>query len=183
MEKRRYMNLSKLLLDENTNLYQIYCDLDGVLVAFDERFEHYTGLFPEEWKSRAVQRYGDKLATQKFWDIIDNQVGIRFWSGASWTKEGQQLWDYIKKYNPILLTAPSYEDSSKEGKTLWVQEHLGDNQIEFKPAKQKHEFSGPNKILIDDKESTILSWKSKNGIGILYENTEDVIRELQKMGI
>lgn len=163
--------------------YKIYCDLDGVLCDFDSRFEHYTGMNPDEYKNNAILKYGDKKGTEKFWDVIDNQVGMRFWAGMSWMPEGQQLWDYIKKYNPILLTAPSYEDSSKEGKTLWVQEHLGDYQIEFKPAKQKYEFSGPNKILIDDRLDTIQSWKSKNGIGILYENTEDVIRELQKMGI
>jgi len=41
-----------------------------------------------------------------------------------------------------------------------------------------------NKILIDDREDTILDWKSKNGIGILYKgDTQETIRQLKHYGI
>jgi hypothetical protein len=96
---------------------------------------------------------------------------------------GKELWDYIKPYNPTLLTAPSYHDSSRIGKALWVQDHIPGTKIIFKQAKQKSDLAGPNKILIDDREDTIMSWKAKNGIGILYKNTDQVINDLKQLGI
>jgi len=77
------MSLIKQLTEGMGDSYQIYCDLDGVLVAFEERFEHYTGLKPDEWKKRANKEFGEKIATNKFLEIINNQVGMRFWAGAS----------------------------------------------------------------------------------------------------
>ena len=178
------MNLNNILSEGMGDIYQIYCDLDGVLVAFDERYEHFTGLKPDEWKKRANLQYGEKIATEKFWDIIDNQVGARFWRGASFYHHGQELWDYIKQYNPILLTSPSWHDSSKEGKTMWVKENLGDYEIIFRASKDKCEFAGPNKILIDDRSENISDWKSKNGIGLLYTgDAENTIRQLKQYGI
>ena len=102
----------------------------------------------------------------------------------SWFQGGRELWDYIKKYNPIILTAPSWHDSSREGKTMWVKENLGDYEIIFRQAKDKAEFAGSNQILIDDSVDNISDWKSKNGIGILYTgNYEDTIRQLQQYGL
>jgi ABC-type multidrug transport system fused ATPase/permease subunit len=40
------------------------------------------------------------------------------------------------------------------------------------------------KILIDDRLDNILQWKSKNGIGLLYEgDTKKIITELKKLGL
>lgn len=178
------MKLIEQLTEGMGNNYQIYMDMDGCLCDFDSRFEHYTGLQPNDWKKKAEQEYGEKIATEKFWDIISHQVGKRYWAGMSWMPEGRELWDYVKKYNPYILTAPSLHDSSIEGKKMWVKQNLGNYRIVFSPAKEKLNNSGPNKILIDDSESNISDWKSRNGIGILYKgNTESVIKQLQQYGI
>jgi len=178
------MNLNELLNEGMSDQYQIYCDMDGVLCDFEKRFEHFSGLTPEEYKYRAEREFGPKIGIQKFWELIDDQVGIRFFRGMSWMPQGHELWDYIKNNNPTLLTAPSRNDVSVEGKKLWVEDNLGDYPIIFKQAHEKPELAGPNKILIDDREDTILSWRARNGIGILYTgDTEATILELKKMGI
>lgn len=176
------MNLNELLTEGQ---YQIYCDLDGVLADFNARFEHFSGMHPDEYMEVATRQFGEKIAKQRFWNLIDDQVGVRYWRGIPWMPEGQELWNYIKQFNPIILTAPSYNEVSIIGKKLWVQDHLGSNiPIEFRQAKQKVEFAGPNKILIDDREDTITSWKAQNGIGLLYQGkTEPIIRELKKLGL
>lgn len=177
-------DLNKLLTEDMQDSYQIFCDLDGVLSDFEGRFEHFSGLSPEEYRQRAEREFGPKIGVQKFWDLIDGQVGLRFWRGMGWMPEGRQLWDYIKQYDPILLTAPSRNDVSVEGKTHWVQDNLGDYDIEFRQAKEKSDLSGPNQILIDDREDTIQAWKARNGIGFLYKgNTQEIIDELQKLGL
>ena len=179
------MNLNKILIEGIENYYQIYCDLDQVLADFDKRFEHFSGLHPDEYMVQATQQFGEKIAKQKFWNLIDDQVGVRFWRGEPFMEEGQKLWSYIKQYNPIILTAPSKNEVSRIGKRLWVNDHLGTHiQIEFRAAEQKKELSGPNQILIDDLYKNIISWKSENGIGLLYNNNADeIIRELNKLGI
>lgn len=179
-------NLLDLLFEQEQNSipYQVYCDMDGVLCDFESRFEHFTGISPQEYKDKAIIQYGEKKGMEKFWDVIDNQIGVRFWRGMSWMPEGRQLWDYIKQYKPILLTSPSQKESSKKGKKMWIHDNLGDYDVIFKKSSEKYIYSSPNNILIDDREDNIMDWKLKNGIGILYKgNTQEVIRELQKIGI
>jgi hypothetical protein len=178
------ISLSNLFEEEKPKInYQIYCDMDGVLCDFEGRFEHFTGLSPDQYRAKAQKEYGEKKVDEKFWDIIDHQVGLRFWRGMPWMSEGRELWDYIKPYKPTLLTAPSWHNSSKEGKQLWVDDHISGTPIVFKQADKKSDLSGPNKILIDDREDTIINWKHKNGIGILYTSTKQVINDLKQLGI
>jgi 5'(3')-deoxyribonucleotidase len=175
--------LNKLLTEDMQDSYTIYVDLDGTLSDFEERFSHYTGLSPEEYKQRAERQFGPKIGVQKFWDVI-NTVGMRFFRGMKWMPEGRQLWDYVKQYNPIILTAPSRDPSSIEGKKHWVKDNLGDYDIEFRQADKKADFAGPNQILIDDRPENIMDWKARNGIGILYTgDTQSTINELQQLGL
>jgi hypothetical protein len=178
------ISLSNLFEEEKPKInYQIYCDMDGVLCDFEGRFEHFTGLSPDQYRAKAQKEYGEKKVDEKFWDIIDHQVGLRFWRGMPWMPEGRELWDYIKPYKPTLLTAPSWHNSSREGKQLWVNDHISGTPIIFKQADKKANLSSPNKILIDDREDTIMNWKHKNGIGILYTSTKQVINDLKQLGI
>jgi hypothetical protein len=178
------ISISKLFEEDKPKInYQIYCDMDGVLCDFESRFEHFTGLSPDQYREKAKREYGEKKVDEMFWDIIDHQVGLRFWRGMPWMPEGRELWGYIKSYKPTLLTAPSWHNSSKEGKQLWVDDHISGTPIIFKQADKKSDLSGPSKILIDDREDTIMNWKHKNGIGILYISTEQAINELKQLGI
>ena len=177
------ISMKELFKEELSKTYTIYCDMDGVLCDFENRFEHFTGLSPDQYRVEITKKYGEKKSLDMFWDVINHQIGMRFWRGMHWMPGGKVLWDYIKQYKPTLLTAPSYHNSSTEGKTAWVEDHIPGTPIIFKQAKQKSDLAGPNKILIDDREDTIINWKSKNGIGILYRNTEQAINELKQLGI
>jgi hypothetical protein len=178
------ISLNSLFEEDKPKInYKIYCDMDGVLCDFENRFEHFTGLTPDQYRAKAQKEYGDKKVDEKFWDIIDHQIGLRFWRGMSWMPGGRELWDYIKPYKPSLLTAPSWHNSSREGKQLWVQDHIPGTPIVFKQADKKADLSGPNIVLIDDREDTIINWKSKNGIGILYKNAEQTINDLKQLTI
>jgi hypothetical protein len=178
------ISLSSLFEEDKPKInYKIYCDMDGVLCDFEGRFEHFTGMTPDQYRAEMTRKYGEKKAISMFWNLIDNEIGVRFWRGMPWMPGGEELWGYIKPYNPTLLTAPSYHESSVDGKKAWVEDHIKGTPIIFKQAKQKANLAGPNKILIDDREDTIMSWKVNNGIGILYKNTDQAINELKKLGI
>ncbi len=97
-------------LREEETQYTIYCDMDSVLVDFDRGYQELTGMTTQQ---------ADTSGVEAFWDPL-TKAGAKFWITLNWMPDGKQLWDYIKKYNPILLSAPSREESSKLGKRVWV---------------------------------------------------------------
>ena len=66
---------------------------------------------------------------------------------------------------------------------MQVRNNLPGTKLILARASDKQNYSGPNKILIDDREDNIQQWKSKNGIGILFKSTDQVINELSKLGL
>lgn len=154
--------------------YKIYCDMDGVLCDFDRRFDQFAGIKPREYETK----YGVK----KFWEII-NKVGEQFWSKMPWMPDGKQLWSYISKYKPALLSAPSADPSSRYGKHLWVNENTPGTKLILAKREKKRNYSGKNQILIDDRPDNINEWVYAGGTGILHTSTQQTIKDLQELGL
>ena len=155
--------------------YTIYSDMDGVLVDFNERFKRFSkGIPPTE--------YEQKFGKDKFWELVDG-VGVRFWVGMNWMSDGKQLWDYIKKYNPTLLSSPSRADHSKMGKRIWRQRNLPTTKLVLAQARNKQNYANPDSILIDDRESNIDQWIKAGGIGILHTDTASTLNKLKELGL
>ena len=155
--------------------YTIYSDMDGVLVDFNERFKRFSkGIPPTE--------YEQKFGKDKFWELIDG-IGVRFWVGMDWMSDGKQLWDYIKKYNPTLLSSPSRADHSKMGKRIWRQRNLPTTKLVLAQARNKQNYANPDSILIDDRESNIDQWIKAGGIGILHTDTASTLKKLKELGL
>ena len=167
------MELGRLAEEEETQ-YQIYCDMDGVLVDFERGYKELTGIDPSS---------NDRPQNPKeFWEPL-KQEGVKFWVKLNWMSDGKQLWDYIKPHKPKLLSAPSLEESSKIGKYLWVRNNTPGTKLILRSANRKSDFASKNNILIDDKESTIIDWREKGGIGILHTSAVDTINQLKKLGL
>jgi|TARA_R110002153_G_scaffold220289_1_gene372753 hypothetical protein len=157
--------------------YKIYCDMDGVLTDFQSRFEHFSGMSPKE--------YENKYNTAAFWNLIDVEVGVSFWSDMNWMPQGQKLWQFIEKYNPELLTSPSKDNNSRLGKKLWVKNNLTPlPNVIFSYSEDKQRYADTNAILIDDKKSNINEWTARGGIAIRCKdgNVDHVIEKLKQLG-
>jgi hypothetical protein len=165
------MELARLREEETE--YTIYCDMDSVLVDFDRGYQELTGMTTQQ---------ADANGVEAFWDPL-SKAGAKFWITLQWMPDGKQLWDYIKKYNPILLSAPSREESSKLGKRVWVKRELPGVKLILKYASQKQEYASPTSILIDDRQKNIDQWEAAGGIGILHTNTPNTIKQLQQLGL
>jgi len=161
-------------LEENEKVmdYKIYCDMDGVLADFESGYEELTGI-----DLRGEFKKGDD-----FWDPI-KVAGVGFWAGLKWMPDGQELWDYLKPFNPILLSAPSREQSSRIGKHVWVKHKIPGTKLILRYASQKQELATPESILIDDRQVNIDQWEAAGGIGILHTSTANTIQQLQKLGL
>lgn len=157
--------------------YQIYCDMDGVLTDFEERFEHYSGMKPDQYEA--------KHGAAGFWELIDNKVGVKFWVGMGWMSGGKELWNFISKYDAKILSSPSRHDNSRLGKNLWVKNNLSPKpKVIFAYSADKQRYANANAILIDDKKSNIEQWEAAGGIAIrcLHGNIAPVIAKLKELG-
>jgi hypothetical protein len=155
--------------------YTIYCDLDGVLVDFAKGYEELTGVNIE----------GQFLSGSDFWAPI-NIAGAQFWANLDWMEDGKQLWYYIKKHKPTLLSAPSKDPSSEIGKKHWVMMKLPKrdyNQLILTPSHEKKKYANENSILIDDLPKNISDWKDAGGIAIHHKSTVNTIAQLKKLGL
>ena len=157
--------------------YELYCDMDGVLTDFDKRFK---SLNPEHL---TAAQYQAKNGIEKFWDFIDVDNKIKFWVGMEWMPDGKVLWDYIKDKQPTLLSAPSRNPASRLGKRLWVKNNIPGTKLILASAEKKQNYSGKDKILIDDRPDNIEQWRARGGKGILHVNAQDTINQLQNLGL
>jgi hypothetical protein len=187
------MILLKELLEQDKPKYTLFVDLDGVLVDFDEGYKELTGI---------TTHHADRQGKDEFWDLYRNNLEQKnipeknYWSKLPWMSDGQTLWNYVKKYNPYILTAPAVNpelpkeqrykpefNQSIQGKLDWVKRLDNMKNIYFKAAAHKHEKAGPNKILIDDRQDTIDRWNNAGGIGIFHTSAANTIEQLKKLGL
>ena len=145
--------------------YKLYCDLDGVLTGFNERYFELFGKSPDEETNKVL-----------FKNIGDNSKD--FWFDMPWEKGGQILWNFIKPYKPIILSSPTYDPFCVPGKMDWVHKNLGEDVLVIL-KNNKSVYANPSAILIDDRSTNIDKWVEHGGIGILYSDVDKAIKELK----
>ena len=159
-------------------LPRIYCDMDGVLCDFKKHAEKVTGVSIAKWSTMSK--------SDKWGPIKEDRY---FWSTMPWTGDGRRLWNFIKKYQPHILSAYSIEDPNCiPGKRKWLKSNLGYTQnsmINIVRRREKRNFAMNGRrpaILIDDYPKNISDFKSAGGIGIIHSNTQTTISQLKRFG-
>lgn len=143
--------------------YKLFVDLDSVLTDFLGDFKRTTGV-----------------------DIRDVEDGFTkyiegnrsFWSHMKWMGDGKELWNYVKKFNPTILSKPTGDPASRAGKKEWVMRELGKNVpviLDF----QKYRYAKQNYILVDDQENNTVAWEEHGGIAILHKDAKSTIMMLK----
>jgi hypothetical protein len=154
----------------NESMLKIYCDMDGVLVDFNKRFNELHPWDPV--------KFVEKNGLNEFWDLIDDK-GVGFWVGMDWMEDGKILWEYLKANHDVeLLSSPSRAENSRLGKRLWVRNHKLGAKLNLAYSYNKKKYAAPNHVLIDDRKDNIEGWESEGGIGILHTSAEDTIVKL-----
>lgn len=185
------MLLNKILLeDEDKMEFRIFCDMDGVLTDFSKQFKTLTG------ENITPKEYEDKYKKNAFFTVIEDE-GESLWSEMEWMSDGKQLWNFIKQFNPTILSAPSRDPKSKTGKQKWLINNIPDlsnHDVQTKCRKgwdgkskiilnsMKYRYAtGPNDILIDDTPEKINKWIEAGGTGILHTDTLRTILKLKEI--
>jgi hypothetical protein len=181
--------------EENIFPYQIYCDMDGVLVdligavldhsqndpsnkALRKQVENILKI---EWgwteKNPKLQKGLDYIN-----DVVSRDVG--FWTELPPMPDKNQLWSYISQYDPIVLSHPWDEDSAA-GKRIWIKEVLDPQpkNVILTGDKHLHAVSkdGSPNLLIDDFEKYTIPWENAGGIAILHTSAEDTMSKLEEL--
>ena len=160
-------------------LPRIYCDMDGVLCDFGAAIRKTTGMPKERWMQQS---------REDMWKpVLDNP---KFWHTMPWNPQGKVMWNFIKKYNPHILSAyleKTYDPNCIPGKTFWCKTNLGISQgkINLVRRKDKQNYAmvaGEPAILIDDYDKNTSQFTQKGGIGITFKSAGQVISELKKLG-
>ena len=200
----------KYFLSEGRKVeYQIYCDMDGVLVDLLGGIEEAVGLeegIDEAVRAAAVQalRSGElwsdlekenpkypelSLGVKEIYKIISNNADI--WAGFPAMADADQLWSFISSLNPqpYILSAP-WDEQSRQGKILWLSGLAGN--LTPPPSKDKiilthdkHNYAmdpetGKPNILIDDMDKYVDPWIAAGGIAIKHTSTITTLQELEK---
>jgi hypothetical protein len=152
-------------------MYSIYVDQDGVLSDFNRAFEELGHGTPESFE--------EKHGEEAMWYLINNKTD-HFWLNMEWMPDGKKFWNFIKKYNPTILTKPARVKNCKEDKISWLKKNLGED-VSIKLSTKKEKYANPNTILFDDMEENIQKWIDAGGIGILYKSAEQAILEFKKI--
>lgn len=149
----------------------IYCDMDGVLVDFDDSFKAKYGEYPYN------------IPKEQLWEIVITTP--HYWVNLPPKKDAQQLIDFLERQGFEILTGlPHYGfDKANVEKRAWIKKHIGEHiKVNCCLSKDKQNYLKPKDILIDDREPNIQRWEAEGGIGILHTSAENTIQQLKKYG-
>ena len=188
-------------LKEEEQEYEIYCDMDGVLVDFELGVVNYITARIQEGKlPELAEELGRDYITAE--DIRSNKAvrnymykelenHAQFWEDLPWMPNGKELWARIWPYGPNILTTPMGY-GSEIGKQSWIDKNLVE-EMQMPPEKilmerDKYRWANKNSILIDDWTKNTVPWADKkigNGIAILHkdEDIEKTLSTLQELGL
>ena len=158
----------------------IYCDMDGVLADFKTGAQRTTGMSINKWMNIPSSR--------EKWALIKAKKD--FWSTLPWMPGGRQLWSYLSKFDPHILSAyveESFDPNCIPGKSHWARTKLGiaPGRINLVKRVQKQNYAkvaGQPAILIDDYKKNTDQFTQRGGIGIHHTSTANTIKELKKLG-
>lgn len=167
------MKLLRELLDK-TYRQICYVDLDGVMCDFDGYLKEKLG---HTFKGDAK----DWAAAAQFQDIY---AELKPYPGA--LQLFRQIEEICAKHGTevqILTGVPSEAQFPKAeaDKREWVYKHLSQSvKFNIGPhGSDKWKWAKAGFILIDDMEPNVKSWVKAGGVGILYKNAEQTIKELR----
>lgn len=163
---------------------KIYFDLDGVLADFDRGVHELCGI------DSPVHRDDQGFDDREMWDAIRRIE--HFYDKLDLMEGAKELFDELyARYGDrceILSGIPKPRrgiTTAGEDKTQWVRRMLSEDvRVNIVYWEEKADFcSGPDCILIDDKDTNIRAWRDIGGTGILHTGPASTRAILEEMGL
>jgi len=168
----------------------LYLDLDGVLIDFTTGLMRALGIpydYPRE-------PYPFRSGVWDYFPELKERYGVtfeqcnavctrEFWANLWWMFDGHSIRrivaDVFDPTHICLLTSPMPNLGSASGKWEWVDRNLPPMKEKTIIANvDKGEFAAPDRILVDDCDKNIDSWRAHGGIGIVCPRPWNSLRHL-----
>lgn len=182
---------------------KLFLDLDGVICDFDNGIYSVVSKLIEDGEFIKTLTDIEKKNAISIWKILrpEKESGVRtvmknpdfkntirkfiayekdWWANLKWTSDGKELWDYVKQYNPTILSSSLGGTNATPGKTQWVKKNLGDN-VKCDIIDDKETLATPDSLLIDDRSQIVKKFADAGGQIILHTDTSSTIRKLKMM--
>jgi len=132
-----------------------------------------------------------RIAHQTLKRFDSYMVEKDFYNKLPWMPDGKKLWNFVKQYDPFILTGLPMGNWAAPQKWRWCQRELGLGKdrvlvgMARDKAKKASEALGRplnNDILIDDREKARGPWMANGGYFILHTTAENTVAQLKGLG-
>lgn len=171
--------------DHRTKEICIYLDMDGVLADFKRGVRELCHMEALSQNGKRDLKQDDLMweairNTDHFYDRLELIPGMKELYGLLREKYGSRC--------EILTGVPREERgivTAEQDKRNWTRRMLSEEvKVNAVCRKHKKQFcTGPESVLIDDREKTIREWRELGGTGILFVSAEETTKELKKLGL
>ena len=169
-------------IEADGQLPTIYCDMDGVLADFNGGLKAMESQLKDAGYKSSQDWLDAPLSNDKWKPVVKNK---KFWSTLPLMPQALKLWNYIRSYNPHILSAYARHDPNCiPGKRAWLRKNLrmtDDSRIHLVRRRDKQRYAKRN-LLIDDLSKNIAEWKAAGGTGILHRSAGQTLAQLKKLG-
>lgn len=159
------------------NKSKLFLDMDGVLTDFTRGWTNALGA------SYAYDPYPFKVGVWNYFPELQKEYNISFeqvnrvctqafWANLPWMHDGMKILeimlDRFNYENIYLLTSPMPNLGSSSGKMEWVERNIPDlKKHVIVTNADKGLFAGPGRILLDDKDENVHSFRANGGVGVI----------------
>lgn len=151
-------------------LETLYLDLDGVLADFDRGVLELTGAHPWELEPRVL------------WSSAARHGA--FFEELAFMEDALELWEHCRPYSPVILTGLPRGRWAAPQKRAWVARMLGEHvEVITCMSADKPKWSGPGRVLVDDREKTLAPWEEQGGVFIHHHSAAESIAALEALGL
>lgn len=160
--------------------FQVFLDLDGVIVDFDRGIQELVGRPPDGGPG------GEPVPLREMWQAAARAEG--FYRNLHWMPDGPVLWEFVRPLGPIILSGLPRGNWAAPQKQEWCRRELGkDVPVELcmsreKPLRARELTPEPLvPLLIDDRESLAAPFRHAGGVFVLHRTAHQTIARLREL--
>jgi hypothetical protein len=181
MNANTSLKMSPLAADGGTTTaYQLFLDLDGVLVDFDAGIVDILGRPPDGGP------HGKPIPPGLMWSTAARADS--FYEHLCWMPDGRVLWEFARALNPVILSGLPRGNWAAPQKRAWCERELGqDVQVELCMSRDKPERAqaltpeGLRPVLVDDRASLAEPFEQAGGVFVLHRSAAESIERLKQL--